>query len=206
MMQPGERFNGYSHLAGLVVAGVGGAVLLAGTLAQGSVLKTVAALVFALSVLALYAASTLFHGSRGHRIKRFWQQADHCAIYLLIAGTCTPFVLLELQGAARWALLCVLWGAAGAGVRRELRPELAGKPSLGLYIAMGWLCMAAAVPLAARLQPAAVAWLVAGAVLYSAGTVFYRNRGGMRHAHGLWHLFVLGGTASHYIAVAGFLL
>jgi len=71
---------------------------------------------------------------------------------------------------------------------------------------MGWLCMLAAVPLAARLEPAAVAWLLAGAAFYSAGTVFYRNRGGLRHAHGLWHLFVLGGTASHYMAVAGFLL
>ncbi|RYF41482.1 MAG: hemolysin III family protein [Comamonadaceae bacterium] len=205
-MQHGERFNGYTHLAGLVAAGVGGAVLLAGTVTQGSALKTAAALVFALSVLALYAASTLFHGSRGERIKRFWQQADHCAIYLLIAGTCTPFILLELQGAWRWGLLGLLWGAAAAGVRRELRPELAGQPSLALYIAMGWLCVLAAVPLAARLQPAAVAWLLAGAALYSVGTVFYRNRRGLRHAHGLWHLFVLGGTASHYMAVAGFLL
>jgi hemolysin III len=201
-MVHGERFNGYSHLAGLVLALLAGAVLLARTLLSGDPAKLAAALVFALSVVALYAASTLFHASRGPA-KRWWERADHCAIYLLIAGTYTPFALVTLRGATGWALLSVIWLAAGVGILRELRTAAAAPPPLRFYLALGWLCVGAAAPLAARLHAAGLAWLMAGAVLYSVGTVFYRNRRGMRHAHGLWHLFVLAGTASHYAAVAG---
>lgn len=207
-MYPGERLNGYSHLLGLVLALPAAALLLAKTVPTGDPARIAGALVFSLSAVALYAASTLFHSTRG-RLKRVWERADHCAIYLLIAGTYTPFALVTLHGTWGWVLLTAIWGAACFGIWRELRPPKHGaqaKPSLPLYIGMGWLGVAAAVPLAARLEGAGLAWLLIGGVLYTAGTVFYRNRQGFRHAHGAWHLFVLAGTISHYIAVGWFVL
>lgn len=204
-MYSGERFNGYSHLLGLVLAMAGTVVLLVKTLGAGDAARTAAGLVFSLSMLALYAASTLFHSTRGRK-KLFWQRADHCAIYLLIAGTYTPLALITLSGAWGGALLCAVWAAAAWGISRELASGESARPSLKIYLGMGWVGLAAAIPIGARLDTGGVAWLLAGAVLYTAGTVFYRNPYGMRHAHGTWHLFVLGGTASHYIAVAGFIL
>lgn len=207
-MYPGERFNGYSHLLGLLLALLATVLLLAKTLPTGDPARIAGALVFSLSAVALYAASTLFHSTRG-RLKRMWERADHCAIYLLIAGTYTPFALVTLQGPWGWLLLATVWGAALFGIWRELMPaggKALKKPSLALYIGMGWLGVLAAVPLAARLESAGLAWLLIGCVLYTAGTVFYRNRQGFRHAHGAWHLFVLAGTASHYVAVGWFVL
>ncbi|MGJ7609770.1 MULTISPECIES: PAQR family membrane homeostasis protein TrhA [unclassified Variovorax] len=207
-MYPGERLNGYSHLLGLLLALPAAAALLAKTVPTGDPARIAGALVFSLSAVALYAASTLFHSTRG-RLKRMWERADHCAIYLLIAGTYTPFALVTLHGVWGGGLLAVIWSAALFGIWRELRPASGTapkKPPLSLYIGMGWLGVLAAVPLAARLDTAGLAWLLVGGVLYTAGTVFYRNRQGFRHAHGAWHLFVLAGTASHYVAVGWFVL
>lgn len=209
-MYPGERLNGYSHLLGLLLALPAAAFLLAKTLPSGDPARIAGALVFSLSAVALYGASTLFHSTRGNW-KRVWERADHCAIYLLIAGTYTPFALVTLQGVWGWLLLCTIWGAAFYGIARELMPPREGvsspsKPPLMLYIAMGWVGVLAAAPLAAKLDDGGLAWLIAGGVLYTVGTIFYRNRRGFRHAHGLWHLFVLAGTASHYVAVGWFVL
>lgn len=206
-MYPGERLNGYSHLLGLLLALAATGVLLAKTLPTGDAARITGALAFSLSAVALYAASTLFHSTRGPR-KRFWERADHCAIYLLIAGTYTPFALVLLGGFWRWLLLAAAWGAALYGIARELAQpaDAASKPPLALYIALGWLAVLAAAPLAARLDGRGLAWLLAGGLFYSAGTLFYGNRFGFRHAHGTWHLFVLAGTASHFVAVGWFLL
>ncbi|CAA2110310.1 PAQR family membrane homeostasis protein TrhA [Variovorax paradoxus] len=207
-MYPGERLNGYSHLLGLLLALPAAALLLAKTVPTGDPARIAGALVFSLSAVVLYAASTLFHSTRG-RFKRMWERADHCAIYLLIAGTYTPFALVTLQGVWGGLLLAAIWSAALFGIWRELAPATGGAarpPPLWLYIGMGWVGVLAAVPLAARLDAAGLAWLLAGGVLYTAGTVFYRNRQGFRHAHGAWHLFVLAGTASHYVAVGWFVL
>ncbi|WP_076997875.1 hemolysin III family protein [Variovorax sp. KK3] len=204
-MYQGERFNGYTHLLGLMLATAGSALLLTKTVPGDDPAKTASALVFGLSMVTLYGASTLFHSTRG-RAKLFWQRMDHCAIYLLIAGSYTPFALVTLEGAWGWALLALAWSAALLGIVRELRPGPAPAPSLLLYLGMGWLGVLAAVPLIERLDGAGLAWLLAGAVWYSAGTVFYRNPLGWRHAHGTWHLFVLAGTVSHYVTVAHFVL
>jgi hemolysin III len=204
-MYIGERFNGYSHLLGLLLATAGSAALLAKTVPTADPAKTASALVFGVSMITLYAASTLFHSTRG-RMKLFWQRMDHCAIYLLIAGSYTPFALVTLQGPWGWALLASIWAVALLGIGRELRPGEAPKPSLLLYMGMGWLGVLAAAPLIERLDAGGLAWLMAGAGLYSAGTIFYRNPRGWRHAHGMWHLFVLGGTLSHYISVTRFVL
>lgn len=204
-MYHGERFNGLTHLAGLGLALLGGAQLLGGAVGGGDPAKVAAACVFAFSLVALYAASTLFHSTRGP-MKRIWQRADHCAIYLLIAGTYTPFALVTLRGPWGWSLLGVVWAAAIFGIWRELRPGTVAQPALLLYIAMGWLAVLAAVPVAVQLERGGMTWLLTGAILYTTGTVFYRNRRGWPHAHGAWHLFVLGGSVSHYAAVAGFVL
>jgi len=206
-MYPGERLNGYTHLLGLVLALVAMALLLAKTVPTGDPARIAGALVFSLSAVALYAASTLFHSTRGPR-KRLWEKADHCAIYLLIGGTYTPYALVTLNGLWGWLLLAGVWSAALFGIGRELLQAkgAAVKPALALYIGMGWLGVLAAVPLAARLESGGLAWLLAGSVLYTAGTVFYRNRRGFRHAHGTWHLFVLAGTASHFVSVGCFVL
>lgn len=204
-IRPGERLNGYTHLFGLGLALCGMALLVLKVPLNSRPASAAGAHVFALSAVALYAASTLFHTASG-RAKRVWERADHCAIYLLIAGTCTPFVLAALSGALATALLVAIWALALFGIGRELRPRAGAKPSLGLYAGMGWLCVLVAAPLAARLDGAALAGLIAGAVVYSAGTVFYRNRRGWAHAHGVWHLFVLGGTVTHYATVVRLVL
>lgn len=204
-MYAGERFNGYSHLLGLLLAVLGTVLLLDKTLGGGDLARAAAAVVFSLSMLAVYAASTLFHSTRGVT-KLFWQRADHCAIYLLIAGTYTPLALVTLKGPVGWILLAAVWLAAIAGIAREMTARQAARPSVAVYVGMGWLGLLAAAPLAARIDAAGLAWLLAGAALYTGGTVFYRNPRGIRHAHGTWHLFVLAGTVSHYIAISGFIL
>ncbi|MDP9603061.1 UNVERIFIED_ORG: hemolysin III [Variovorax paradoxus] len=207
-MYPGERLNGYSHLLGLVLALPAMALLLVKTVPTGDPARIAGALVFSLSAVALYAASTLFHSTRG-RLKGVWERADHCAIYLLIAGTYTPFALVTMEGLWGCLLLAAIWGVALFGIRRELMPAKDGvpkKPSLPLYIGLGWLVVLAAAPLAARLDSEGLMWLLIGGAFYTTGTVFYRNRSGFRHAHGAWHLFVLAGTTSHYVAVGWFVL
>jgi hemolysin III len=203
-MYVGERLNTWTHLLGLVLALVALPLLMAQTWPSGDAARIGGALVFALTCIALYGASALYHGTRGPAKAR-WQRADHCAIFLLIAGSYTPFALVTLGGVWGWVLLAAIWGIAAFGIWRELRAEQA-QPSLALYIGMGWVGVLAAAPLFARLETGGLVWLVLGGLLYTVGTVFYVNRAGHRHAHGLWHLFVLGGTASHYAAISGFVV
>lgn len=198
-MHRGERFNTCTHLFGFALAVFGIPLVLTASLPTGNLGKIAGGLIFALSCIALYAASTLFHGSHG-RAKLWWQRADHCAIYLLIAGSYTPFALVAVQGAWDWARLVAVWCVALLGLAREL-DVAAPRPPLVLYVGMGWVMVVAAVPLLAQIDARGLQWLLTGAVLYTAGTVFYVNRAGYRHAHGVWHLFVLGGTTSHYVAV-----
>ena len=205
VLRRGERLNGYTHLLGLVAACLGAVWLLARLPTDIPLAKAIGAIVFALSAIALYATSTLFHTAAGATRAR-WERADHCAIYLLIGGTCTPFVVASLGGAWAVGLLTLVWAAACAGIAHELRPRATAAPSLRNYIVMGWLCVLLAAPLAARLDRLALMGLIAGALVYSAGTPFYRNRRQWAHAHGVWHLFVLGGTIVHYVTVARLVL
>ncbi|MCW7541555.1 hemolysin III family protein [Aquabacterium sp. A7-Y] len=202
-MYPGERLNSYTHLAGLALAG-GGAVPLVETAAhQGDVWKLVSFSVFAATMVLLYGASTLYHSVRGAS-KAWLAKADHCAIFLLIAGTYTPFTLVTLRGPWGWTLFALVWLLALGGIVKELRKGPDTEPWVPLYLLMGWLGVAAAVPLAERLSSGGLAWLVGGGGLYSIGVVFYAKSEAWRHAHGIWHLFVLGGTACHYVAVLRF--
>jgi hemolysin III len=199
-MYPGQRFNAYSHLVGFFLALGGGALLLRNILPRGDVQQVAAALVFALSVVVLYGASTATHTVRG-RTRVFWQRLDHCAIYLLIAGTYTPFALTAPLSLLSTALLVCIWGLFGLGVWMALRAQSGDSPPVALYVAMGWICVVGALWGGRQLSASAVAWLLAGAGCYTLGTVFYRNRRGIKHAHGIWHLFVLAGTTAHYLAI-----
>jgi hemolysin III len=202
-MYYGERFNSITHLTGLLLALAGAAVLITQAALAGDVWQIVSFSVFAGTMVLLYAASTLYHSARGVA-KQVLVKCDHCAIYLLIAGTYTPFTLVTLRGPWGWALFGTVWGLALIGIVKELWLGRDSVPSVPLYVAMGWLGVVAAVPLVQSLPSEALAWLVAGGLFYTVGIVFYANDERWRHAHGVWHLFVLAGTVSHYITVLYF--
>lgn len=202
-MYHGERFNSVTHLLGLALAVMGSGVLVAQALAQGHTLKLVSFSIFGLSMILLYGASTLYHSIRGPAKER-WAKVDHCAIYLLIAGTYTPFTLVTLNGPLGWSLFAFVWTLALVGICKELWWGRDTVPSVPLYVLMGWCGVAAGVPLMKGLQDTGWLWLLGGGVLYTVGIVFYALDTRLRHSHGIWHLFVLGGTASHYVTVLKF--
>ena len=189
-----------THAAG-VLASVAGTVVLIVLAARAGTTAVVAASVFGASLILLYTASTLYHATRTQTIKLRLKVLDHCAIYVLIAGTYTPFTLVGLQGAWGWSIFGVIWGLAASGVVFKL--FFTGrfpKVSTALYIAMGWLIVIAAVPTIRALPPVTLAWIFAGGVAYTSGTYFYHNRR-IPFAHAIWHVFVLAGSVSHGIAV-----
>lgn len=196
----GERFNGFSHLLGLLLSLAAGALLVDEAVMKGDAAASVGAAVFSLASVLLYAASTLYHFTQG-AAKAIWRRADHCAIYLMIAGTYTPFGLLTWNGPRAAVAIGAIWGLAAVGIVRELRAGPGAPPSLLFYLGLGWLTVLATFPLAAALDGLVLAGLLAGAGCYSFGTIFYRNRRNWRHAHGTWHLFVLAGSACHYGAI-----
>jgi hemolysin III len=197
----GEAFNILTHVAALALAIAGGAILIGQASIHGHMAKVVGAIFFATATSTLFCASVLCHWTRGAR-KAFWERSDHASIYLLIIGTYTPFALMAPPSTLQFVMSMALWIAAGAGIRHAMRADATAPPPLGFYLLLGWLAVLGAAPVAARLPSAALAWLLAGALSYSAGTLFYRNRRGRAHAHGVWHLFVLAGAASHYRAIA----
>jgi len=203
-MPHGERFNTCTHLAGLLFALVAAAVLVAEAAASADLRRVASFGVFAAAMVLLYAASTLFHGTQG-QAKAVWARADHCAIYLMIAGTCTPLALVALRGLWGWVLFGLIWAAALYGIGRELVWGRGRPPAVALYVGMGWVGMAAAIPIAQRFPADGLAWLMAGALCYTGGVVFYAKDGRWPHAHGIWHLFVLAGTASHCVALRALL-
>jgi len=200
----GERFNGLSHLAATLLAATGVSLLLALSARAMDAWQVTGIAIYGATLLFLFGVSTLYHSTRG-RAKAVLRKLDHCAIYLLIAGTYTPFALVTLRGAWGWSLLGVAWGLAALGIAQEF---FFGKGarivSLAIYFAMGWMGLAALQPLAAGLGPAGLAWLLAGGTLYSGGIVFYALDERMRHFHGVWHLFVLAGSAAHFVAIAAY--
>ncbi|MES2529664.1 MAG: hemolysin III family protein [Pseudomonadota bacterium] len=204
-MQVGERFNTVTHALGLLMSIAGAIVLIDKAMRDGTSIALSGAIVFAICAVILYCASTLFHGSRG-AAKRQWECVDHCAIYLLIAGTYTAFALTATPGVFGWLVVAAIWYVALAGVRREWQAAEGAAPSLSSYLILGWGCVLGVVPVALQLSTGGLVWLIVGALFYTVGTVFYRNPRAWRFGHGTWHLFVLGGTVSHYMGVAAHLL
>lgn len=200
-MYYGERFNSISHLIGAVLAATGAVVLIVLGARLGDPWKIVSFSIYGSMLLALYVASTLYHSVRG-RIKDVLRKFDHCTIYLLIAGSYTPFALVTLRGAWGWSLFGTVWGLALLGIAQEIWLAKGARIwSLVIYLLMGWLALVAIVPLIAGLTWNGFAWLAAGGLLYTIGIGFYATDTRLRHGHGVWHLFVLAGSACHYFAV-----
>jgi hemolysin III len=200
-MYPGERFNSWTHLAGALLSVLATALLATQAARTGDAWKIVGASVFGATLILLYTASTLYHSLRG-RAKEVLRKFDHCAIYLLIAGSYTPLALVSLRGTWGWSLFGVSWGLALLGVVQEIWWASGARwLSMVIYLAMGWLALVAVMPLLRALTPAGFAWLVAGGAFYTLGIVFYVLDQRWPPAHGVWHLFVLGGSTMHVVTV-----
>jgi hemolysin III len=197
-----EIANSLSHGFGFLAAVVAVPFLLLATARHGSTANLVGASVFAATMVILYFTSTLYHALPPRRAKEILRRLDHGAIYLFIAGSYTPFTLGVLQGPWGWTLFGLVWGIAAIGVTLKAIDRIAHPwLSTGLYLAMGWMALVAVVPLVERMPVAGLAWIAAGGLAYTAGVVFFALDSRVRYAHFLWHLFVIGGTACHYVAV-----
>ena len=200
-MAPGEKLNALTHGVGAVLALGGTVVLIVLASLGGDPWKVVSVSVYGLTLVSTYSASVLYHSLRG-RAKTVLRELDHQSIYWLIAGSYTPFCLIALRGAWGWSLLGTVWGLALLGGLQELRPRNEARIlSVVLYVAMGWLVLVALAPLLRALGPVGFAWVAAGGLFYTIGIVFYALDTRLRHAHGVWHLFVLAGSATHYVAI-----
>lgn len=199
-----EIANAVSHGIAFVAAAIAGPIVIALAADDGSPAELVGVSVFVGTVLLVYLASTVYHALPVGRWKETCRTFDHVAIYLLIAGTYTPFTLGVLRGAWGWTLFGLVWSMAAAGVAATLaRGPRSTWLTTGLYVAMGWVILIAAHEIWVRMPPAGLAWLVAGGVVYTAGTVFFLAQR-VRYAHLVWHLFVVGGTACHFPAVVAY--
>jgi len=198
-----EWLHSISHGIGAVLSLAGATVLLvlASLAAQVDPWKLAGIGLYGTSLVLLYTASTLYHGVRHPRLKRLFQLLDHCAIYLLIAGTYTPFLLVNLRGRTGWTLFAVVWTLALGGIACKLFwPHRFAALRVGIYLLMGWLILFAGGEMAERLSATGIALLVAGGLTYTLGVLFYAIRA-IPFNHVIWHLFVLGGSICHYFAV-----
>ena len=198
--------NVITHAMGLVLSIGGGVALIIASVWRGSAWHIVGSSIFAASLILLYCSSTLYHVFTGQRVKRVFRALDHSAIYILIAGTYTPFTLVSLRGGWGWSLFGVLWGLALCGV--VLKIFAVGRfPALStvVYVLMGWMGVIALKPLLAAVSLHGLLWLLAGGVLYTGGVIFYAAKR-MPYNHAIWHLFVLGGSICHYGAVFFYVL
>jgi hemolysin III len=196
-----ETANSILHGLGAVLSLAGLAVLVVLTASRGTVWGLVSATVFGVSMFLLYLSSSLYHGLVASKAKRVFEILDHSAIYLLIAGTYTPFALATIRGAWGWSIFGVVWGLAVAGiVMQTVFPGRFRGIMTGLYIAMGWVGVVAFKPMVAALAPSVIALIAAGGICYTVGVYFYYRKR-FRFSHSVWHVFVLAGSACHYFAV-----
>jgi hemolysin III len=200
-----EIANSISHGLALVAALVGTPYLIMQAERHGDTRFVVGTSVFAATMILLYLSSTLYHALPVGKAKRVFRVIEHSAIFLLIAGTYTPFTLGVLRGAWGWTLLGIVWGLAAFGVALKVFNKGA-HPVLSTtnYLMMGWLVVIAVDPMIARIPTAGLLWLIAGGVSYTAGVVFFALDSRLKYGHLIWHLFVMAGTACHYFAVLGY--
>ncbi len=196
-----EIANAASHGMALLAAIIAIPILIYSAILQGDVAGIVGASVFSGTVVLLYVTSTIYHALPQSRAKGLFQVFDHIAIFLLIAGTYTPFSIGVLRGAWGWLLFGLVWGLALVGVTfKAIKGMQCQRFSLGLYLLMGWLALIAIKPLWHRMPHWGLAWLAAGGVAYTLGVLFYKADH-VRYNHFVWHLFVITGTSCHYVAV-----
>jgi hemolysin III len=197
-----EIANSISHGIGLIAALAATPFLIMDALRRGDAGYLVGVSIFAATMVLLYLSSAIYHGLPAGKAKYVFRIIEHSAIFLLIAGTYTPFTLGVLRGAWGWTLLGLVWGLALTGVLMKSFVRMSHPViSTGLYLFMGWLIVIAANPMVDREPLAGLIWLVAGGVAYTAGVAFFVSDARLRYGHFIWHLFVMTGTTCHYFAV-----
>jgi hemolysin III len=199
-----EAAHALTHGLGLVASVGGLGTLVAAAWLRGDAWHIVGGSIFGATLVLLYATSTLYHGIRSPRVKRLFQRFDHAAIFLLIAGTYTPFTLVSLRGGWGWTLLAIVWGLAILGIALELAGH-SRRVSVALHLAMGWLVLIAAEPLARSLHPDGLLLLALGGMAYTLGVVFYAWQR-LPYNHAVWHLFVMAGSTCHFACVLGYVI
>ena len=200
-----EKANFFTHAIGLLMAVTGSLALMQSALEQDDNWRRLSFLVYGASLVFMFASSTLYHGSTDYRHKKILQIIDHIAIYLLIAGTYTPFLMVPLRGGWGWTLLVIIWALAIAGSILKFR--FTGKYhriSTAVYLGMGWLAVVAVKPMITNVPPASLLWLLIGGLFYTFGVYFY-HKTSWRYHHAIWHIFVLAGSACHFISISGYL-
>jgi len=205
-MYHGERFNAWTHLVGAALACVGAVWLLVLASLTGELRIIVSVAIYGLTLVLLYSISTLYHSVQG-RAKALMRKLDHLSIYLLIAGSYTPFCLITLHGPWGWTLFGIVWTLAVIGMLQEIKPRSEARVlSIVIYAVMGWIVLIAVKPLIAALGMEGFIWLAGGGVLYTVGIIFFAYDSRFRHWHGIWHLFVMGGSLMHFVAVLRYVL
>lgn len=199
-----EVANSVSHGAGLLAGLVAAPLLMLSAVRHGGATRIAGASVFGVAMVLLYLTSTLYHALPGSRAKQVFRLLDHASIYVMIAGTYTPITLSVLGGTWGWTLFGIVWGLALGGIVLTMAGGVRyPKLRTSLYLAMGWLIVVAVKPLGLRMPSEGLLWLSAGGIAYTVGVVFYAAKR-LRYGHFVWHLFVITGTACHFIAVLRF--
>ena len=207
-MYYGEKLNSISHLVGAALALIGLGALLSVSIQTRDPWVISSFSVFGISMVLLYTMSTLYHSFSVSRLKKIFQIFDHISIYLLIAGTYTPYMLVTQRDANGWLIMGIIWSLAMAGILSEI--FLSGRAvkvgQMIIYLGMGWACTFDFASLKTALPETGLLWLTAGGLAYTAGVVFYilDKMDKLTHAHGIWHFFVLTGTISHFISIIGY--
>lgn len=205
-MYYGEKFNAWTHLIGAILATIGAIWMLAVATMTGDIWKIISVAVYGVALVLLYSASTVYHSVRG-RAKVLMQKVDHFSIYLLIAGSYTPFCLVTLHGPWGWTLFGIVWALAIIGILQEIKPRSEARVmSIVIYAVMGWIVLVAVKPLIAALGMAGFVWLALGGVFYTVGIIFFAFDTRVRHFHGIWHLFVIAGSLLHFVAITRYVL
>lgn len=200
-MHKSEIFNTVTHAVGSVVALAGLVVLVVIASRQGDPWKIVSFSIYGVTLVLLYTFSSFYHGVKGD-LKKIFRTFDHAAIYLLIAGTYTPFTLITLRGVWGWSIFCAIWSLAIVGIILDALQKKGRRVlPIIIYILMGWMMIAALGPLLRALPFSGFFWLLGGGLLYTGGLIFYALDKKLWHAHGCWHLCVLGGSLCHYVTV-----
>ncbi|MCW8194989.1 hemolysin III family protein [Proteobacteria bacterium 005FR1] len=206
-MYYGEKFNSISHLVGAVLALVGFGALLTVAIQSGEPATIVSFVVFGLTLVLLYTMSTLYHSFHPPQLKAIFQKLDHVTIYLLIAGTYTPYMVVSLGDTDGYRMLAIVWGLAIAGLLLDLlNPNRIELLQIAIYLTMGWICMFEISQIRASISAQGLFWLALGGGAYTLGVIFYvlDNLQYLKHGHGIWHIFVLAGSISHFISIIGF--
>lgn len=205
-MYKGEKFNSISHLAGSIAAVIGLVVLIVTTGRQGEALPIVSVAIYGTTLVLLYVFSTLNHSLRG-KAKYIFQKLDFLAIYLLIAGTYTPFALITLRGGLGWTIFSLVWGLAILGILLELFHHTKNRiRPIIIYLVMGWVILLAIKPLIYTIGISGFCLLLLGGLFYTCGVFFYVNEDRVKHFHGIWHLCVLAGSTAQYFTVFYYVL